>query len=295
MDPIVGTVIKAGILGGSSMLSGLGSYFATRETNKSNVKINDKNLDFAKEQFQYQKYLNNNQFQIQSADAQKAGINPLAMTAGSLNGGSYSNASHPMETPQLGDLSNAVSRFLEMQTQKEISDKTNETNASIADANNKNSKDIAILKVLSDEKIADNLNKAQLDRLVRSLGSQEKIASWTIGEQKRHNIATENLQDKLVDSQVVLNNSQASYNDKKIALEAVNSQLDNYIKEVKNERDKQELENSRKQLETDIRDKKWKHAKIVIDSILGVLGIAGDVTSGILPGLLHGAPNKIGF
>lgn len=295
MDPIVGTVIKAGILGGSSMLSSLGNYFATKETNKANAKMNDKNLDFQREQFNYQKYLNNNQFQIQSADAQKSGINPLAMTVGSLNGGSYSNASHPMETPQLGDLSNVVSRFLEMQTQKEISDKANETNASIADANNKNSKDIAILKVLSDEKIADNLNKAQLDRLVRSLSSQEKIASWTVSEQKRHNTATESLQGKLVDSQVVLNNSQASYNDKKIALEAVNSQLDNYIKEVKNERDKQELENSRKQLEADIRDKKWKHAKIVIDGILGVLGIASNVASDMLPGLLQGTSNKIGF
>lgn len=277
---------------GGAIGSTVGTIISRDKTNKSNEKINEKNLDFAREQFQYQKYLNNNQFQIQSADAQKAGINPLAMNAGSLNGGSYSNASHPMEPVYNGELGSLAMQFANIANQKEMNSKTNETNASIADANNKTSKDIAVLKALTDKDIADNLNKSQLDRLVRSLASQEKIASWTVDEQKRHNIAIETVQSKIADSQIVLNNSQASYNDKKIALEAVNSQLENYIKQSANERDKEKLENAKKQLEADIKDKKWNHAKIVIDSILELLGIASDVASSPVLRLLKGSFKK---
>lgn len=53
--------------------------------------IDQENFKRQDELFEYQKYLNNNATQIQAADAQKAGINPLAMTGGNLSSGSYSN------------------------------------------------------------------------------------------------------------------------------------------------------------------------------------------------------------
>ena len=63
----------AGSVGGGPLLATLassadviGSIWSKERSNKMNKEINEKNLDFAKEQFQYQKYLNNNQFQIQS-------------------------------------------------------------------------------------------------------------------------------------------------------------------------------------------------------------------------------------
>ena len=52
--------------------------------------VNKTNLDFAKEQFEYQKYLNKNQYKIHASDAQSAGINPIAMSGGSLATGSFS-------------------------------------------------------------------------------------------------------------------------------------------------------------------------------------------------------------
>lgn len=266
-----------------------GSIWSQERANKLNKDINKQNLDFAREQFQYQKYLNNNQFQIQSADAQKAGINPLAMNSGSLNGGSYSNSTNPMESVYNGQLGSLISEFASLATQKQISDDRNSTDEKIADLNATNSKDIAILKILSDKDIADNLNENQKNMLIMKLASEEKIASGNLEETTRHNKAIEGIQDKISVSQVVLNSSQASYNDKKIALETVNSQIDNYIKLSGNERDKEKLQNAKKQLEADIKDKNWNHAKIVIDSVLGLLGIAGNVSSSILPGLLKGA------
>lgn len=294
----MGKILKS-ILGGtfgipliSTAVAGadiLGSIWSQERANKMNKDINDEKMDFAREQFQYQKYLNNNQFQVQSADAQKAGINPLAMTAGSLNGGSYSNSTNPMEAVYNGGLGSLMAQFASIANQKQISDDRNETDKKIANLNADNSKDIAILKILADKDIADNLNENQKNMLIMKLSSEQKIASGNLEETTRHNKAVEAVQSKIADSQVVLNNSQSSYNDKKIALETVNSQIDNYIKFSGNERDKEKLQNAKKQLEADIKDKNWKHAKIVIDSVLGLLGIAGNVSSSILPGLLKGA------
>lgn len=275
--------------------STIGSIISRERTNKSNEKINNKNLDFSREQFQYQKYLNNNQFQIQSADAQKAGINPLAMTAGSLSGGSYSNASHPMESVYNGELGSLITQLANIANQKDMNDKTNETNASIADANNKNSKDIAILKVLSDKEIADNLNKSQLDKLVRSLASQEKIASWTVGEQTRHNKAVESIQDKLAESQKVLNSATATHYQKMDYINEVNSAVENYIKDSKNNYLKEQLKIQQGYLREAIRDNNTKRAKMIIDGINDLLSTAVSAINPLSGAFSSGSSNKIGF
>lgn len=56
---------------------------------KSTEAINAKNEAFAREQFEYQKYLNHNQISIQASDASRAGINPIAMHSGTLSSGSF--------------------------------------------------------------------------------------------------------------------------------------------------------------------------------------------------------------
>lgn len=104
-----------------SIISGAGTVFGT-VANMINSGLNRKsqsdeqayqrglsqqNLDLQRQQLDYQRYLNNNQTQIQAADAQKAGINPLAMSGGSLSSGSFSNVSSASQAPQsegVGDL-----------------------------------------------------------------------------------------------------------------------------------------------------------------------------------------------
>ena len=254
----------------------------TDKTNEANAKINQTNLDFQKEQFQYQKYLNNNQIQIQSADAQKAGINPLAMNGGSLSAGNYSNASIPMENgaSEFAGLANLVAQFAGMKNQKAMNKATNQSNKDIAFANASNALEIAkmqqdtqILKILSDRDIADNLNKNQMDMLIRRLGSEEKVAGWTLSEQNRHNVVMERIENSLTKSRVDLNSAEVDYKKKMSYISEVNSAIDNYVKVAKNEQEVEKLQNAKAQLQADIKDKKWNHAKIIIDSVLRTFGI----------------------
>lgn len=290
MDP---TLIKAIASSVGTIGSTIGSIISRERTNKSNEKINKRNLDFSREQFQYQKYLNNNQFQIQSADAQKAGINPLAMTAGSLSGGSYSNSSNPMESVYNGELGSLIAQFANMKNQKDMNQETNDTNKTITDANNQNQKDIAILKILADKDIATGLNEHQKDMLLAELSSKEKIASNELAETTRHNKAIEKIQDKLAESQKVLDSATASHYKKMDYINEVNSAVENYIKDSKNNYLKEQLKIQQGYLREAIRDNNTKRAKMIIDGINQLLSTA---VSAINP--LSGAfssSGKIGF
>lgn len=273
----------------------IGSIWSKERTNKMNKEINEKNLDFAKEQFQYQKYLNNNQFQIQSADAQKAGINPLAMTAGSLNGGSYSNSSNPMESVYNGGLGSLIAEFANIANQKEMNSKTNETNKTITDANNQNQKDIAILKILADKDIATELNEHQKDMLLAELSSKEKIASNELAEKERHNKAIEGIQDKLAESQKVLDSATASHYKKMDYINEVNSAVENYIKDSKNNYLKEQLKIQQGYLREAIRDNNTKRAKIIIDGINQLVSTAVSAINPLSSVFSSGSSNKIGF
>lgn len=269
----MGDWISAAI-GATGMLgSTIGSIISQNNTNKANAKINDKNLDFAKEQFQYQKYLNNNQFQIQSSDAQKAGINPLAMTAGSLNGGSYSNASHPMESVYNGELGSLIAQFANMKNQKDISQDRNDSDEKIANLNAKNQKDIAILKILSDEKIAKNLNENQMNMLLAELSSKEGIASDRLAEDKRHNKAIEGIQDKLAESQKVLNSGTVNHYVTMDALNSVNSAIDKILAQSNDKRLNSYLELDKKKLEQAIKEGNVKNGTSIANTIIDVVKI----------------------
>lgn len=251
----------------------IGSILSQERTNKMNKEINEKNFDFSKEQFQYQKYLNNNQFQIQSADAQKAGINPLAMTAGSLNGGSYSNASHPMESVYNGELAPLIAQFANMKNQKDMSKEKNDSDEKIANLNAKNQKDIAILKILSDEKIAKNLNENQMNMLLAELSSKEGIASDRLAEDKRHNKAIEGIQDKLAESQKVLNSGTVNHYVTMDALNSVNSAIDKLLAQSNDKRLNSYLELDKKKLEQSIKEGNVKNGTSIANTIIDVVKI----------------------
>lgn len=267
----------AGIFGGPVLSTALalgstvGSIWSQERANKMNKYINEQNLDFAREQFQYQKYLNNNQFQIQSADAQKAGINPLAMSAGSLHGGSYSNSSNPMESVYNGQLGPLMAQFASIANQKQISDDKNKTDEKIASLNASNSKDIAILKILSDKEIADNLNKTQIDLLVKKLASEEKIAGANLAENTRHNKSVEGIQSSLSESQKVLNSGTVNHYEAMDALNAVNSAIDNLMKQSNDKRLNEYLKDDKKKLEQEIKNGKVQNATSIANSIINSL------------------------
>lgn len=98
---------------GSMFSSGM-NYNAQLATNRSNESMNDKNLQFQREQFDYQKTLNELQmeredtaFQRQALDAQSVGINPMALAGGNgapssaLSSTSFSGSSIPSQAPKM--------------------------------------------------------------------------------------------------------------------------------------------------------------------------------------------------
>lgn len=262
-SPVLSTALALG--------NTVGSIWSQERANKMNKDINEQNLDFAREQFQYQKYLNNNQFQIQSADAQKAGLNPLAMSAGSLHSGSYSNSTNPMESVYNGALAPLIAQFASLSNQKQISDDKNKTDEKIAALNASNSKDIAILKILSDKEIADNLNKTQIDLLVKKLASEEKIAGANLAETTRHNKLVEGIQNSLAESQKVLNSGTVNHYEAMDALNAVNSAIDNLMKQSNDKRLNEYLKDDKKKLEQEIKNGKVQNATSIANSIINSL------------------------
>ena len=249
----------------------VGSVISNKMTNDANAEINEKNLEFQREQFNYQKYLNNNQTQIQAADAQKAGINPLAMSGGSLSGGSYSNASNPMQSVFEGGLGSMYTELAKIKNQKSISDDRNHTDEYIAELNAETSRTNTILKILSDEKIANNLNETQKDLLIRKLASEEKIASGNLSETTRHNKAMEKIQDSIAQAQKTLNDATKSHYEKIDKIKALDSQMDRVIKSSQDRRLDEELKIKQGYLRQAIKENNIKLAQVIINGINDLL------------------------
>lgn len=252
----------------------VGSIISNKNANDTNAEINEKNLAFQREQFNYQKYLNNNQTQIQAADAQKAGINPLAMSGGSLSSGSYSNASNPMKSVFEGGLGSLYTELAKIKNQKSISDDRNKTDEYIAELNAQTSRDNTILKILSDEKIANNLNENQKEMLIRRLASEEKIASGNLSETTRHNKELERIQGLIAKSQDTLNNATKSHYEKIDSIKALDSQLERHIKDNQDKRLNEELKIKQEQLRQAIKENNIKLAQVIINGINDLLGTA---------------------
>lgn len=260
----------------------VGSIISNKNANDTNAEINEKNLQFQREQFNYQKYLNNNQTQIQAADALKAGINPLAMSGGSLSGGSYSNASNPMQSVFNGGLGSLYTELAKIENQKSISDDRNKTDEYIAELNSETSRNNTILKILSDERIANNLNENQKELLIRRLASEEKIASGNLSETTRHNMAMENIQDSIAKTQKILNDATVNHYEKMDRIKALDSQMDRVIKNNQDRRLDEELKIKQGYLRQAIKENNIKLAKVIIDGINDLLRTSVNVVD-ILP------------
>lgn len=121
MEPL--TMLALGTLG-ASVVGNIWNAYQGKKTS-------DKNFDMQKEQLEYQKYLNNNQIQMQVADAEKAGINPLAMNGTqSLQSGSYSNV-QPTQI-DTSALSGIAQTILQNENAQKIAEKQAESAENVA-------------------------------------------------------------------------------------------------------------------------------------------------------------------
>lgn len=159
---------------GLGLAAGLGAVgsnvLGTILNYKSQNKWAEKNFDQQERMFEYQKYLNNNQMQIQAGDAQAAGINPLAMSGGSLSGGSYSNVSSPeVDTSGIAD---ALGQIASLQNESEIAKKHNETQTNIANNQVKAQKYTADLDYEARQRQIESQERIALEKIA----SEERIA-----------------------------------------------------------------------------------------------------------------------
>lgn len=97
-----------------SLISSIFNKNSQDTANSINKQYAEDNISIQQGQLDEQKFLNRNQIQLQAADAQKAGINPLAMNSSALSSGSYSSV-NPNQTASQFDVSgvnNAISSVI---------------------------------------------------------------------------------------------------------------------------------------------------------------------------------------
>lgn len=148
-----------------------------------NLWTQKKNINMQEQQLQYQKWLNANQQQLQVADAQKAGINPLAMNGGTVQAGSYSNV-QPAQMDNSGILS-MIESMIGAKTQRDIANEQAETQKQIAETQHRTAIDVANINAettksegranRSAQKTIED-NKNELNKLIAKNNLEQKEA-----------------------------------------------------------------------------------------------------------------------
>ena len=194
--PVIGTIAGA-VLGGS--IAAFGSWLTGKKSADSAEKLNAENLAFQKQQAEYQKFLNSNQFQIMSSDARKAGINPIAMTGGNVQSSSFSGSSaepdysgYASSLGQIGssiinNSANLYSQHKQIQADKDMQNQSISSQEAmhsdsirseekIAQDNNETAKEIERIKQQGE----NQRNQAIIAQQVQAMKSAEKIANAKI-------------------------------------------------------------------------------------------------------------------
>lgn len=260
MEPIVTSGL---IIAAASVVGNVISQIANKFTN-------DKNYNFQQEQFRYQQYLNNNQFQIQSADARKAGINPLAMNGGTLSSGNYSNQSMPYSNPFEGT-SSLISSVISNTIQKKMNDNNNETSRSntkdsnetqkeIAEDNNETQKEIAEINARSQETQTQMKINADSSNLTRQL-----IQDWDKHRQNMNELIRSNKENEAIKQS-------------QVQVERIRNQNYIWTAMAADSREQEKLANARKLLDEQIKNyeslikaRKFDNAAKVSDMINNTL------------------------
>lgn len=173
--------IAAAMIVGSALAAGAGlagGFMSAKSTEKNNRA----QLDFAnkwnaiqqnnwQQEFDYQRFLNKNQYQMQAVDMAKAGINPIAGNAGALQGFS-GNVSPDSPNTQAADYSfvgNAVQAGLDvymqgrqLQQQRQLAQEQMDTQKEIADINAESAKAVATINANATRYSADSSSGASM-------------------------------------------------------------------------------------------------------------------------------------
>lgn len=272
ISPGLGSVIGAVIGAGAGLI---GSWIQNKFTSDAN----EKNLKFAKEQFNYQKYLNENQFGIMSNSAQSAGINPIAMTGGSVQSTQMSAGQTATDiSPAISGIANVGTTIMNNNTQRAISAESNKTAVNVAQINAESNQEI--------EKIRqENENKRQ----------QNQIKAQEIIEARRSKIQEESNRIQEIDIK-----NQDSARRALQQLKETESILEYELKQKENERQNEKLQNEKKELELAIKQQKWSHAMDIWRSIRETIKDIGVATGAVLHGVGSvssdsGSGRSIGF
>lgn len=179
-------IAAAAIIGAATLIAaGINAYsqYRTNHSNQSaQESANATNLAFAKEQFDYQKTLNANQYQIAAADMAKAGINPAMASGVNLTTGSYSSnqSAQNQVAPQvdLSPISSLASTVLSNESQQKIAAGNNATSKEVADANNKTSENIANIQAEAQKSIAKDRIDAEKEIANNQIKFEQERASF---------------------------------------------------------------------------------------------------------------------
>lgn len=173
MDPIT---IGAAIVAAASLVSAGISAYTGSKANKQNQKN-------AKEQFEYQKYLNTHSNQLSVADMQAAGLNPALSHSTSLSSGSFNSNQSPISA-DLSPITSFASSVLSAKTSKEIAFANNETQKDLSKENLEAQKEIARAQLEETNRHNQELESIQrqsnfntsrsLDQNDRSLDQKDK-------------------------------------------------------------------------------------------------------------------------
>lgn len=197
---LLGTLGLAAIPGiVSGVVNGLFGWKTDKDNREHAEELNSQNLAFQREQFEYQKYLNENQFQMMSQDAAKAGINPLAMSGGNVSSSSFSGSSvQANQTPiNVGDIGSFLSPVLNyklgMQQQRLDEKKTNlELQLGYEQLHEQRRNNNMIDKLqrdLSESQSKENSKNRAKDLIIAA--AQNVLSNKILAETKRSNLANE--------------------------------------------------------------------------------------------------------
>lgn len=203
-------IIPALIAGGAALAGTAINAISQGVTNRRNRQRQDELNEQAQEnwqkEFDYQKYINENQYRIQAKDQALAGINPIAANGGSLQGFSaqagqtYSD----QQAPQIDTtgLQNALLQHAQLKWQSKENEKNRENAKEIAEINADASKygadtSAGASKYSTDTQaaIAAENRKAQKQITDLDRASREKVAKWSNETQKALQEAQQEWQD----------------------------------------------------------------------------------------------------
>lgn len=191
----IGSYYSSPVLGAAqiaaSVYNNAQNIKAQKEINASNQEfqkeVNADNMAFQREQFDYQKYLNENQYQLTMSDMQKAGLNPMLANGVNLSAGNFNSTSQATQgkapysdiSPILAVIQQAIGlseqsrqNYYDRLSAEKIASEKNASEEKIAEENRKTQQLIASNSISAEnqrfaQQLAFTKDEAEKDRLLK--------------------------------------------------------------------------------------------------------------------------------